>query len=159
MLNTFIRGTATGSGGGVAQHASFQIPFSCCCYCCSHFIFCKRTAAFASLKVAGERGVARCQVRTDGLSTLLISVYLYQESGGEEAWAVEFSVCSIFFRYQACWVVSLYQLFCASSLSLDLVNICQSLACLPYCKTSEQRTCLGVVDVAVDVVVVVDTTH
>lgn len=28
MLNTFIRGTATGSGGGVAQHASFQIPFS-----------------------------------------------------------------------------------------------------------------------------------
>lgn len=82
MLNTFIRGTATGSGGGVAQHASFQIPLSCCCcYCCSHFIFCKRTAAFASLKVAGERGVARCQVRTDGLSTLLISVYTKRVAG------------------------------------------------------------------------------
>lgn len=98
-------------------------------------------------------------MRTDGLSTLLISVYTKRAWREEEAGAVEFSVCSIFFRYQACWVVSLCQLFCASSLSLDLVNICQSLACLPYCKTSEQRTCLGVVDVAVDVVVVVDTTH
>lgn len=99
-------------------------------------------------------------MRTDGLSTLLISVYTQGECRGKEvAWAVVFSVYSIFFRYQACWVVSLCQLFCASSLSLDLVNICQSLACLPYCKTSEQRTCLGVVDVAIDVVVVVDTTH
>lgn len=101
MLNTFIRGTATGSGGGVAQHASFQIPFSCCCYCCSHFIFCKRTAAFASLKVAGERGVARCQVRTDGLSTLLISVYTKRVEGRGGVG------CRIFSVFNFLWVSGL----------------------------------------------------
>lgn len=75
MLNTFIRGTATGSGVcGAARVISNTI------WLLLLFLFCKRTAAFASLKVLAEvRGVARCQaagrqqVRTDALSTLLIS--------------------------------------------------------------------------------------
>lgn len=57
MLNTFIRGTATGSGGGcgAARVISNTIWLLL-------FLFCKRTAAFASLKVLAEvRGVARCQ--------------------------------------------------------------------------------------------------
>lgn len=59
MLNTFIRGTATGSGGGCG---AARVISNTIWLLLLLFLFCKRTAAFASLKVLAEvRGVARCQ--------------------------------------------------------------------------------------------------